>query len=145
MNVTESTAILLEHFIKNDSITSEQFQSITPKKVQPSEAEAGFVYSLLEMEKRELLVKYNYITNEGKTIVVWILKQPIIFSKQLVEIDGNLSIGISNIVNDFFEQMGDKQNFCNPLSIKADDIKILLEIVNILAERNLEKDNKIAK
>ncbi len=142
MNIQEAGSILVGYFIKHDSLSNSQFKSIAPKKTSELEAEAGFTYALNELEKREIVSKFIGTDSEGKPAFIWVLKQPLIFNKQYVEVDGSTSIAISNVVNNFFQQAGDKENYCNPLQIQGQDLHILLEIIDLLASGNVEKKNE---
>jgi hypothetical protein len=144
MTIIEASSILFGHFIKSDSISNEQFGQIKPKKTSDIEAEAAFSYSLAEMETKNIVSKFITANSDGKAVYVWVLKQPLISIPQNVQIDGGTAIAISNICNDFFKQTGNDEEFCNPLQIIDRDLHILMEIIDILAERNVEnpEENK---
>lgn len=145
MNITEASAVLIGHFIKNDSISNEQFNLFTGKgkKTNPIEIEAALSYALKELEDKGILSKYISINDKGTHIHTWVLKKPLIWNDQNIIIDGNTAIGISNSVNSFYQSIGENDSFCNPLSITNKDISILLDMVSLLAEQNTsEKEDK---
>ncbi len=143
MNIIQASSILFNHFLKNDSVNNEQFSQLAGKKVSPTEAEAAFSYSLAEMENKGIVCKFIGTNSDNKAIFTWILKQPLNSIKQNIEIDGNTAEMISGVVNDFFKQYEMEDEFCNPLSIKENDIRILFEIIEILSQQNMDsqKDN----
>ena len=143
----EANSILFGWFIKNDSINNEEFVKLAPKKVSLLESEAAFSYALADMESKNLVAKFIGTTPENKAVFTWILKRPLILNKQTLELDGRTAMAIADVCNNFFEQMGDSDNLCNPLQICSEDIHILLEIINMLSESHVEsvEENKDKK
>ncbi len=146
MNISEANSFLVGWFMKNDSITNENFISISPKKTNPLEAEAAFTYALENWTSKNIVFKFVKISEDGKEISSWILHKPLILHSQFVEISGETALAISSTANKFFSQIGDKESSSFALSITENDIKVLLEIINILAEnqeQNTQEKNNI--
>jgi hypothetical protein len=143
MTITEASYSLIIHFIKNDSVTNEQFTQLAPKKVPRHESEAAFTHALQEFETRQIVRKLISSNSEGKSIFVWILNKHLENFDQTIVLSGNLSIEISKVVNSFYESVGDKQTTSNPLQITPHDIHILLEIIAILSEQNIENRKEL--
>jgi hypothetical protein len=141
MSIIEAQSILTGWFVKHDSINNEQFISIAPKKTLPNEAEAAFSFALQEFENKGIVGKFIGVNDKGNSLFTWCLRRPLILNSQTLVINGQTALSISNCVNSFYESMGDKENFCNPLEICQNDIDILLEITSLLSEQNLEKNN----
>ena len=142
MTILEASSILFGHFIKSDSITNEDFSKIAGKKVPPLEAEAAFSHSLAEMTTKNIVSPFVSLNSEGKQVFSWVLKQPLISIPQNVQIDGGTAMAVANIVNDFHKQV-ESDGFCNPLQINQDDIHILMEVIDILADRNVQNPQEI--
>ncbi len=138
MNISEASSILMSWFFKHDSISNEQFNEISPKKTPINEAEAGFSYALSEFEAKGFISKFIGANEKGGAVFTYILKKPLIFTNQNIQISGHTAIAISNTVNSFYESVNDKENICNPIDITGADIEILLEIISILSEQNSE-------
>ena len=145
MTVIEAKSLLVGYFIKHDSLSNEQFTSLAPKKTPANEAEAAFSFALQELENKGIVGKFIGVNDKGGALFTWSLQKPLILNQQTLTIDGQLAIAISNNVNSFYESVGDKESFCNPLEINQNDIEILLEICSLLSEQNLEphKDEPI--
>lgn len=140
MNVNEASNLLTQYFITHDSLTNEQFVTWVNKKTPLTEVEAALSYALQDLETKGILKKFVGLNAAGATIFTWVLLKPIIFNEQLVKIDGHTAINIANLVNSFFESVGDSEAGCNPLEISEADIHILIEMIEMYANQDNEKE-----
>lgn len=141
MTINDATTLLIGHFIENDSLIEKNFNKFYTKKDIQEEVKACLYFSLSEMESKNI-IKSSIIDTEDGQMKVWVLIKPIFFHEQLVQIDGQIAVAISNAVNSFFQSIGNNSTVSNPLNITKNDIAALLEILSMYAEQNLETGEK---
>ena len=138
MNIQEASSILFRHFLKNDSINSEQFVQISGKKTQLSEAEAALSWALQVFEDRGIVAKFVGANKDKGVLFTWVLKKPLALQDQSLIVDGMTAINIANTVNSFFQSTNNQDRYCNPLAITSSDLSVLLEMISIYAQQNVQ-------
>ena len=142
MNINEAKNELIQFFIKKDSINNEEFKNFCTKKITPTESEAALFFALQDFENKGFVCKYIGSNPDGKLLTTWVLTRPLIFNNQNLVIDGDIAFRVSSTVNSFYDSIGDKQSFSNPLEISKQDIEILLTIISMYASENSKESKK---
>lgn len=130
MTILEASQELLTWFSKNDSFSIiDDSKTFLKKDNLTLNENAAVSLALNDLEKMGLINRFVLDSKE-----IWVMKKPLALLSQSVEISGQLSIHIANIINNFFSLTDDKENMCDSSNISQDDIAKLVEICSYLAQ-----------
>lgn len=139
MTIQDSINVLILYFLKNDSLKFTDIDKLVPhEKIKDKDAcIASLIGALSSPQMSELLQTVTPIPHDLESLY-YILKEPIVFRKQRLEISGILALQISQIVNNFLDNESDKSS---ALQINENDIENLLNIIKLLSndEEGLNK------
>jgi hypothetical protein len=126
MTVLETTAKLFKFFSDNDYFeTGEHFQEVIliseNKEIETATLEAG-LDSLVDME---VIIK-----KESKDKTYWILKKPLSYYEQKVEVAPTTALHIATVLNEICIRVGNVDELCDPLSISDRDLGNLVAFIN---------------
>ena len=96
MTVSTAHQLIFRHFLKNDSISSDDIvKKFSPSPKKNSETYAAITIALKILEQNGTVVKET-VKQENTEIYhdLWILKKPLIFNDQTVLISGQTAINI---------------------------------------------------
>lgn len=142
MTVIEATNKIWDYFSKNDVIVQTSYGQDDISKAllivsdDISKERAAALCALNDLEKAEVVSRFH-IEEENKTL--WILKRPFASFNQTVEVEPNLAIAISQIINQFCESIEDKTDTCDSTHLTGKDIKNLYLISIHLASKLEDK------
>ena len=140
MNVIEAGGILYKWFSENDSFSVEKdFMKVVPITDEPNRDRAAMLIALGDL--REAQIVSNSTVGEEE---YWILKRPYESYEQTVTITPDIALTISLMINRFCEIIGDNAEACDPTNIRAEDIKNLIYISNIMMDKkkNIDPDEE---
>jgi|TARA_R110002051_G_scaffold314933_1_gene392564 hypothetical protein len=126
MTVLEVTGKLFSFFSDNDYFEmGEHFQEIIlisgNKDLETATMEIG-LDSLIDME---VVVK-----KESKNKTYWILKKPLSYYEQKVEVAPATALHIATALNEICVRVGNVDELCDPLSISDRDLGNLVAFIN---------------
>jgi len=126
MTVLEITGKLFTFFSENDYFEMEEhFQDVIliseNKELEEAVLEAG-LESLIEME---VICK-----KESKNKDYWILKKPLSYYEQKVEVAPTTALHIATVLNEICGRVGNVDELCDPLNISDRDLGNLVAFIN---------------
>ena len=126
MTVLETTSKLFKFFSENDYFEEgEHFSEIIliseDKELEMIVLEAG-LESLVEME---VILK-----KESKDKVYWILKKPLSYYEQKVELSPSTALGLASVLNEICIRIGNSNEICDPLNVCDRDLNNLVSFVD---------------
>jgi hypothetical protein len=132
MTITDSVNLLLLYFLDNSTLKFSDIEKLVPEENanQKEACIASLIAALSSPQMEKIVTTVTPIPNDI-TSLYYILKQPLYFNRQQVELSGVLSLQVSQIVNTF---LNDKSAQSNPLAVSEEDIQHLLNIINFLSE-----------
>ena len=131
MNILDATNVLVLYFLEHNSLKFTDIEKLVPKdkKTDKEACVASLIGALSSTKMSELLQTVTPVPNDIDSLY-YVLKQPLYFNKQTVELSGVLALQVSQIVNSFVDNEADQSN---PLGINENDIQHLLNIINLLS------------
>jgi len=131
MTILDAGGKLYEWFAEHDSFNLEEdFSKIILVTDHPNRDRAAFFRALEDLKRVEIIDDCQI---DDK--LYWILKKPFMSYSQTIEIQPDLAITISGIVNKFCEMMDNEDNICDPVNIHSDDIKKVIYIANLMLQQ----------
>lgn len=126
MTVLETTSKLFKFFSENDYFeTGEHFKEVVliseDKELEAATLETG-LDGLVDMD---VIIK-----KESKNKTYWILKKPLSYYEQKVEVAPTTALHIATVLNDICRRVGNVDDLCDPLNICDRDLDNLVTFIN---------------
>ena len=126
MTVLETTSKLFKFFSENDYFeTGEHFKEVVliseDKELEAATLETG-LDGLVDMD---VIIK-----KESKNKTYWILKNPLSYYEQKVEVAPTTALHIATVLNDICRRVGNVDDLCDPLNICDRDLDNLVTFIN---------------
>lgn len=126
MTVLETTSKLFKFFSENDYFeTGEHFKEVVliseDKELEVATLETG-LDGLVDMD---VIIK-----KESKNKTYWILKKPLSYYEQKVEVAPTTALHIATVLNDICRRVGNVDDLCDPLNICDRDLDNLVTFIN---------------
>jgi hypothetical protein len=143
MTIIDSINILVLYFLDHTSLKFTDIDKLVPKdkKSDKEACIASLVGALNSPKMSELLQTVTPIPNDINSLY-YILKQPLYFNKQQIDISGVLALQVSQIVNSYVENDSDQSN---PLGLVENDIQHLINIISFLSNEKSEENSQQIK
>ena len=133
MTVLETTSKLFKFFSENDYFeTGEHFKEVVliseDKELEAATLETG-LDGLVDMD---VIIK-----KESKNKTYWILKKPLSYYEQKVEVAPTTALHIATVLNDICRRVGNVDDLCDPLNICDRDLDNLVTFIkNVLSNQD---------
>ena len=126
MTVLETTSKLFKFFSEHDYFEAgEHFKDIIlisdDKELEAAVLEAG-LDSLIDMD---VIIK-----KETKNKIYWILKKPLSYYEQKVEVAPSTALGFASVLNEICVRVGNVDEICDPFNISDRDLSNLVSFVD---------------
>ncbi|MAH50818.1 hypothetical protein CMI37_33680 [Candidatus Pacearchaeota archaeon] len=139
MNVIDASLKIYEWFGENDSFSLEKdFSSLMNIVEDPERDKAAILCALESLEKYEM-IKSCAVKNKKEEEKYWVINRPLESVSQNIEIDYQLALFISEIVNKFSKRLDRKDTYCDPSNISTDNLRDLTFIASFLMGDEEEK------
>lgn len=136
MTVLESFEKLNEYFSANSCFTFEDnFRDVISISENEQLEKASLTCALKELEESGML-KSSEIDNKK----FWILFKPLDSFDQQIEISYLLAAGISSVINNVCDIVGNSSDKCDPKNLTERDLQNLLVIASKASEENLKEN-----
>ena len=143
MTILEASGHLYQWFRENDSFSLEKdFMKIITITEEPDRDKVAFKCALKKLEDMGM-IKDEFSPDDH--LQYWVLNKSFLTYEQSVSISPDLSITISDIINQFCETMGNTMDVCDPTELQEKDIKNLIYICNILVaeKKGIDSNSEI--
>lgn len=132
ISILETQQNILEYLLNNDSIKYEQFAQFFEKGIDMDIGITSVLGALRQLERADIVFGHQTNQDDIKTLV-FVKSRPLELNMQSINIGGNLACAIANVVNNFSDTVNAPELKSNPLSIKENDLLILLDIIQFLS------------
>ena len=135
MTILDAYQLVNEFFNKKTVFNiKKNFKEVVLVSEHEDEDQASLLCALKEMEKSGIV--RNCQLGESD---YWILFKPLDSFSQEVEINYLLAAGISSVINNVCEALGNDGEKCDPNNISGKDIKNLIFIASKVSPKDLQK------
>jgi hypothetical protein len=126
MTVLEATSRLFKFFSEGEYFEmGEHFKDVVLISEDRGLEEAIVGAGLDALEDMGVTVK-----KESKDKVYWILKKPLAYYEQKVEVAPDTALHIATVLNEVCEKLGNVNELCDPTSITDKDLANLVTLAN---------------
>ena len=133
MDLSTVKTDLFSFFGTHDTFSLEEnfddLYMLTNKEEKPFKA-ALIEKALEEYVEQKIVALIQFTDKEGKDKKVWVLAKPIEQYNQTLELSYPTLAGLTNLINNYCDQIKNKTAKVNPLNIQEKDINSLLLIVH---------------
>jgi hypothetical protein len=132
MTILEASAKLYQWFSKNDCVRfshssppkPDNFKEIVVLTDDEQADRAALLLALQGFERGEVVKSHTVGQN-----TFWVLIKPFAAYDQTINIDPNLAVEISKVINEFCDRIKDKTDYCDPSRVMSADIRSLVLII----------------
>ena len=134
MTSLDASNKLFEWFAENDTFSLERdFDGVMPEFNDGGEGCAILTCALKDLETIDFIQNCDDF---------WVLKKPFVSFSQNVELQPQVCLGISQIINGFCDVIGDETDSCDPSRVQPKDITNMLTICGYLMQQNSQESDK---
>lgn len=143
MCINDSINILTLYFLDHTTLKFIEIEKLIPQDENQDKdgSLASLIGALNSPQMLQLLETVTPVPNDINSLI-YVLKKPLVFNRQTVEISGLLALQIAQVVNTFVDDESDQSN---PLQVVELDIQHLLNIINFLSDNESEQEIPINK
>jgi len=135
MTILDAYQLINEFFNKKTILNiKKNFKEIILVTENEEEDEAALTCALKEMEKSGIVKNCQIGENN-----YWVLYKPLEAFSQDIELNYLLAAGISSVINNVCEALGNDAEKCDPKNITEKDIKNLIFIASKVSPKDLQK------